>query len=165
VHFVRNPDADTLLQTTVRHRAARLYCIPAVWSRVLEHGVGRLDLSCLEEADTGTSATPPELLRAIKDALPHTKTRVFYGSTEAGPGVQLGDADLFRKPGTVGIAQPGVEVRLADGGEVVMRSPFLMDGYCDDLAATAQALRDGWYHTGDLGAFDHEGYLSIIGRA
>ncbi len=58
--------------------------------------------SSLDEADTGTSATPPELLHAIKDALPHTRTRVFYGSTEAGPGVQLGDADLFRKPGSVG---------------------------------------------------------------
>src|SRR5207249_6207475 len=68
-------------------------------------------------------------------------------------------------PGTVGIAQPGVDVRLADDGEVVMRSPFLMDGYFDDPAATAQALRDGWYHTGDLGTFDDEGYLSIVGRA
>jgi len=165
VHFVRTPDAETLLRTTARHRAARLYCIPAVWSRILEHEVGAFDLTTLEEADTGTSATPPELLRAIKDALPHTRTRVFYGSTEAGPGVQLGDADLFRKPGTVGIAQPGVDVRLADDGEVVMRSPFLMDGYFDDPAATAQALRDGWYHTGDLGTFDDEGYLSIVGRA
>ena len=165
VHFVRTPDAETLLHTTARHRAARLYCIPAVWSRILELGVGKVDLSSLEEADTGTSATPPELLRAIKDALPNTRTRVFYGSTEAGPGVQLGDADLFRKPGSVGIAQPGVDVRLTDSGEVVMRSPFLMDGYFDDTPATTRALRDGWYHTGDLGAFDEEGYLSIVGRA
>jgi acyl-CoA synthetase (AMP-forming)/AMP-acid ligase II len=165
VHFVRTPDAETLLRTAEQHRAARLYCIPAVWSRLLEHGVDRYDLAALEEADTGTSATPPELLRAVKDALPGTRTRVFYGSTEAGPGVQLGDADLFRKPGSVGVAQPGVEVRLAPDGEVVMRSPFLMDGYFDDPAATSEALRDGWYHTGDLGALDEDGYLSIVGRA
>lgn len=164
VHFVRTPDAATLLETTARHRASRLYCIPAVWSRILEHGVGGYDLSSLEEADTGTSATPPELLRAIKDSLPHTRTRVFYGSTEAGPGVQLGDADLARKPGSVGVAQPGVEVKVTKTGEVAMRSPFLMDGYFDDDATTADVLRDGWYHTGDLGAFDDEGFLAIVGR-
>jgi acyl-CoA synthetase (AMP-forming)/AMP-acid ligase II len=165
VHFVPAPDAETLLRTAARHHASRLYCIPAVWARILEHGVGGYDLSALVEADTGTSATPPELLRAIKDALPHTATRVFYGSTEAGPGVQLGDVDLFRKPGSVGVPQPAVDVRLEDDGEVCMRSPFLMDGYFDDPEATAAALRDGWYHTGDLGAIDGDGYLSIVGRA
>ena len=165
VHFVRVPDAATLLDTVQRHRASRLYCIPAVWARILDHGIDQHDLSSLTEADTGTSATPPELLHAIKAALPHTVTRVFYGSTEAGPGVQLPDADLARKPGSVGVAQPGVEVQLAETGEVIMRSPFLMDGYFENPEATAEALRDGWYYTGDLGAFDDEGYLSIVGRA
>jgi acyl-CoA synthetase (AMP-forming)/AMP-acid ligase II len=165
VHFVRVPDAPTLLETASRHRAGRLYCIPAVWGRVLEHGVGAYDLSALTEADTGTSATPPELLGAIKAALPQTVTRVFYGSTEAGPSLALADVDLFRKPGSVGIAQPGVEAQLDDHGEVCVRSPFLMDGYFDDPEATREALAGGWYHTGDLGALDEEGYLSIVGRA
>jgi acyl-CoA synthetase (AMP-forming)/AMP-acid ligase II len=165
VHFVRVPDAATLLETAARHRAARLYCIPAVWGRVLEHGVGGYDLSALVEADTGTSATPPELLAAIKDALPHTVTRVFYGSTEAGPTLALADVDLARKPGSVGVAQPGVEVRLDERGEVCARSPFLMDGYFDDPGATAEALADGWYHTGDLGVLDADGYVTIVGRA
>jgi acyl-CoA synthetase (AMP-forming)/AMP-acid ligase II len=165
VHFVHTADAETLLTVASRTRAARMYCIPAVWARVLEHGVGRYDLSALREADTGTSATPPELLRAIKDALPHTVTRVFYGSTEAGPGVQLDDPDLFRKPGSVGLPQPGVDVRITEEGEVCMRSPFLMDGYFDAPDATAEVLRDGWYHTGDLGVLDDEGYLAITGRA
>jgi fatty-acyl-CoA synthase len=165
VHFVRLPDARTLLQTTARHRAARLYCIPAVWGRILEHGVDGYDLTELAEADTGTSATPPELLAAIKHALPDTTTRVFYGSTEAGPSLSLGDRDLFRKPGSVGVAQPSVEVRIDERGEVCVRSPFLMDGYFDDPDATAEALVGGWYHTGDLGVLDDEGYVSIVGRA
>ncbi len=164
VHFVATPDAATLLAETERHRASRLDCIPAVWARILEHGVDGYDLSALREADTGTSATPVQLLRALHDALPHTVTRVFYGSTEAGPGVQLGPDDLFRKPGSVGVPQPGVEMRLIDG-EVCLRSSFLMDGYFDNPQATAEALRDGWYHTGDLGAIDGDGYLSIVGRA
>jgi acyl-CoA synthetase (AMP-forming)/AMP-acid ligase II len=165
VHFVRTPDAETLLDTTQRHRAGRLYCIPAVWSRILDHGVDAYDLSTLVEADTGTSATPPELLSRLKEALPNTVTRVFYGSTEAGAGLQLSDADLMRKPGSVGLAAPGVEVRLGDDGEVFMHSPFLMDGYFDDDWATSLVLIDGWYHTGDLGARDEEGYFSIVGRA
>jgi len=165
VHFVPSPDAPTLLETADRHRAARLYCIPAVWGRILEHGVSDYDLSALIEADTGTSATPPELLAAIKDALPHTVTRVFYGSTEAGPSLALGDRDLFRKPGSVGVAQPGVDVRVDEHGELWVHSSFLMDGYFDNSDATRDALVDGWYRTGDLGVLDDEGYVSIVGRA
>jgi len=164
IHFVRTPDAETLLGTVERRGATRIYLIPAVWARVLEHGVKAYDVSSLAEADTGTSATPPELIAAVRDALPHTVTRVFYGSTEAGPGTVLAHADLARKPGSVGLPQPGVDVRL-EGGEVCIKSDLLMDGYFDQPDATAEALRDGWYHTGDLGSLDDEGYLSIVGRA
>jgi fatty-acyl-CoA synthase len=164
VHF-SSADPAVLLATAERHRAGRLYAIPAVWARILEHGVAGYDLSALREADTGTSATPPELVAAIHDALPHTVTRIFYGSTEAGPATILPHGDVAAKPGGVGRPQPGCEVRLSDAGEVCVRNPFLMDGYFDDPDATAEALRDGWYHTGDLGAFDADGYLSIVGRA
>jgi fatty-acyl-CoA synthase len=76
----------------------------------------------------------------------------------------LAHVDLARKPGSVGLPQPGVDVRIVDG-EVCITSELLMDGYFDQPDATAEALRDGWYHTGDLGSFDEEGYLSIVGRA
>jgi acyl-CoA synthetase (AMP-forming)/AMP-acid ligase II len=164
VHF-SSADPAALLDTAQRHHAGRMYAIPAVWARILELGVDRYDLSSLREADTGTSATPPELIAAIRDALPHTVTRIFYGSTEAGPATILAHAHLAAQPGGVGRPQPGCEVRLSETGEVCVRSPFLMDGYFDNPEATADALRDGWYHTGDLGAFDAEGYLSIVGRA
>lgn len=164
VHLATTADADTLLSTVERRRATRLYCIPAVWARVLDHGIGGYDLSSLREVDTGTSATPPELVAALRDAFPGTVTRIFYGSTEAGPATVLPHADLARKPGSVGIPQPTVSVKL-DGGEVCVRSEFLMDGYFEQPDATASALRDGWYHTGDLGVLDDEGYLSIVGRA
>ncbi len=164
IHFVGTPDAETLLRAVERRRATRIYLIPAVWSRVLDHGVKAYDVSSLAEADTGTSATPPELIAAVRDALPSTVTRVFYGSTEAGPGTVLAHADLARKPGSVGLPQPGVDVRLEDG-EVCIKSELLMDGYFDQPDVTAEALRGGWYHTGDLGSLDDEGYLSIVGRA
>src|SRR5581483_3446452 len=114
VHMVTTIDAHHLLATAERRRASRLYCIPAVWNRVLEHDQSAYDLSTVREADTGTSATPPELLAAIKDAFPGTITRVYYGSTEAGPASLLGDSDLARKPGSVGLPPPGVSIRLTD---------------------------------------------------
>jgi fatty-acyl-CoA synthase len=165
VHFVTRPDADELVNTVERHRATRLYLIPAVWARVLEHEPSGHDLSSLREASTGTSATPPELVHAIRDAFPDTFTNIIYGSTEAGTGTVLGRYDVLRKPGSVGLAAPGVLVRLSGDGEVCLKSEFLMDGYFEQPEATAEALRDGWYHTGDLGALDEEGYLSIVGRA
>jgi len=165
LHFVTTADPDDLLRTVARHRASRLYLIPAVWNRVLEADPSRYDLSCLRDADTGTSATPPELVHAIRAALPHTTTRIVYGSTEAGPGTLLLPGDVLRKPGSVGRAAPGVTMRLSDTGEVCVTSEYLMDGYFEQPDESAEAIRDGWYHTGDLGSLDDEGYLSIVGRA
>jgi acyl-CoA synthetase (AMP-forming)/AMP-acid ligase II len=91
-------------------------------------------------------------------------TRIYYGSTEVGSATTLPDADVLRKPGSVGPATPGVDLELTAAGEIRVRSAYLMDGYFDDDEATSAALRDGWFHTGDLGVLDDEGYLSIVGR-
>ncbi len=168
IAFVGSADAGPLLDAVQSRRASRIYLIPAVWDRLLselKEARDKPDLSSLREADTGTSATPPELLASIREALPETVTRVMYGSTEAGPGTTLPPDDIQRKPGSVGLPSFAVELRLTDDGEVCVRSEFLMDGYFEDPEATSAALRDGWYHTGDLGVIDDEGYLQIVGRA
>jgi len=164
ITFVESATADALLDAIQRRRANRFYGIPAVWARILESDLDRYDLSSLCEADTGTSATPPELIAELKERLPHTATRIYYGSTECGAGTALPDADVLRKPGSVGPPAPGVDLRLSDAGEVCVRSAYLMDGYFEDPDASAGALENGWYRTGDLGALDEEGYLSITGR-
>jgi len=164
IAFVEQASAEAILDAAARHRSNRIYCIPLVWNRILALDTSRWDLSHLRECDTGTSATPIELIRALKERLPGTKTRIYYGSTEVGSATSLDDADVLRKPGSVGPPSLGVDVELTDEGEIRCRSAFMMDGYFDAPEATADALRDGWYHTGDLGAFDDEGYLKVVGR-
>jgi long-chain acyl-CoA synthetase len=86
-----------------------------------------------------------------------------YGMTEASPVVAVSNLQSRRK-GTVGRPLADVEVRIADDCEVLVRGPNVMLGYWQDDAATADAIRDGWLHTGDLGQVDADGYLSIHGR-
>ena len=86
-----------------------------------------------------------------------------YGLTETSPVISTG-TPTHRKAGSVGLPLPGVEVRVAGDGEVLSRGPHIMQGYYDNRDATGQAIRDGWFHTGDLGRLDDEGYLFITGR-
>ena len=86
-----------------------------------------------------------------------------YGQTEASPVISTSSAPENRR-GAVGRPLPGTEVRIADDGEVLTRGPHVMLGYWRDAAATAQALRDGWLYTGDLGQIDDDGFLRITGR-
>jgi len=164
IAFVEAARAEEILSAVERRRANRLYCIPAVWARILETPADRFDTSSLREVDTGTSATPIELVRALKQRFPGTATRIYYGSTECGSATTLGDADVLRKPGSVGLPAPMVELRLAEAGEICVKSPYLFDGYFEAPEATDRALRDGWFHTGDVGERDDEGHLTVVGR-
>ncbi len=86
-----------------------------------------------------------------------------YGLTEAAPVVSVNLLTRV-KLRTVGPPLKHVEVRIADDGEVLVRGPLLMDGYWKQPKHTAEVLRDGWLHTGDIGVIDHDGFLQITDR-
>jgi acyl-CoA synthetase (AMP-forming)/AMP-acid ligase II len=168
VVFVDTAEAATICDAVRRHRAERINCIPAVWRRLLDY-VGSSegdvqDLSSIRWADTGTSATPPPLLRTIVDTLPQARVRIFYGATESGVVASLEHADLFRKPNSCGVPGSNADVRIDSNGELCVQGPLLADGYFGNRPATEDAFVDGWYRTGDMAEVDDEGYLTIVGR-
>lgn len=162
-HACERFDGAALASVASKRRPSAMYCIPALWDRVLEAARDD-DLASVLHADTGTSAAPPELLTRIKERIPHATTSVLYGSSEGGHHSTLFDHEIAGHPGSVGRAAPPGVIRIDGSGEILYRSPTVMTGYLNRPGETREVLRDGWYHTGDLGVMDERGFLYITGR-
>ncbi len=102
---------------------------------------------------------------SIEQALRAAGLPIFpgYGLTESSPVLSFNSTSRS-KPGTAGMVLPGVEIKIAPDGEVLARGPNIMCGYWNNPEATAEAITDGWLHTGDLGTLDADGFLTITGR-
>jgi fatty-acyl-CoA synthase len=169
-------DPERLLHAVARERATVVPVYPAMLRQLaaVEH-LERFDLSSWRLLVTGGEPVPIPVLSRIYERYPHVGLVNNYGSTEGGPITTFLPAqDKLRKIGSVGKPSFGVEIRIAaeDGqglapnevGEVLVRSPFVCRGYWNQPELTAASLRDGWWHTGDLGWQDEEGFLWISGR-
>lgn len=117
---------------------------------------GKIEYCC-----SGGAPLPPHLAKFFNDR--GVLLVQGYGLTETSPVITM-NTHLEYKHDTVGKALPNVEVKIADDGEIVTRGPNVMIGYWERPQETAEALRDGWFHTGDVGCIDEAGYLKITGR-
>lgn len=166
---------DALLELLVRERITRLPAGPTVFIGLLAHeAFAATDFSALRTAYSGSAPLPEETLRRWQAA---TGTPILegFGQTEAGP-VLTYVREGALKPGSVGPVLPLTELQIVDVetgtkvlgageiGEIRARGPQIMSGYRNRPKETAEALRDGWLYTGDIGEFDAQGFFTIRDR-
>jgi HIP---CoA ligase len=158
-------DVAQVLDLVEREKVTVLPGPPTLYHSMLSAGA-RPGLSSLRLAVTGAADIPVELIRRIRSDLPFRAIFTGYGLTEAGTVTLSRPGDSFEAIATtVGTPCDGYEVRIAEDGEVLVRGECVMKGYLDDPAATTEAIdAEGWLHTGDLGSFDADGRLRIVGR-
>jgi len=170
-------DVPAVLDLVQREGITVLPGAPTIYQSILDFpDRDAYDLSTLRLAVTGAADIPVELIRRVAEELPFEVIRTGYGLTEAGTVTgSRADDDFAHIATTVGVAWPGFDVRCVDTdnrevptgepGEVCVRGETVMRGYLDDPEATADAFdAEGYLHTGDLGVFDADGYLRIVGR-
>src|SRR5207253_2731811 len=168
--ILRGPDPAALLATIEEESVTKLFCPPTVWISLLRHpDFDTRDLSSLRKGYYGASPMPVEVLRELRRRLPDVRFWNFYGQTEMAPlATILRPHEQVQHAGSAGRAALNVETRVVDDednelppgevGEIVHRSPQATLGYYLDEEKTAQSFRNGWFHSGDLGVMDKEGY-------
>ena len=170
------PDPAALLRTIESERVSKLFAPPTVWIALLRAPeFDSADLSSLRKGYYGASAMPVEILHEMQRRLPDVRLWNFYGQTEMAPlATILGPDEQLSHAGTAGRNALNVETVIVDDtdrvlppgevGEIVHRSPHATLGYYRDDAKTAEAFRNGWFHSGDLGVMDEAGRLSVVDR-
>jgi len=165
-----------IMETIEKHGASQLFAPPTVWIALLRHpDFDQYQLDTLEKCYYGAAIMPREILKELAERLPNARFWNFYGQTEVAPlATALQPEDQLRKLGSAGKATLNVETKVVDEydvelprgeiGEIVHRTPHAMLGYLNDPEKTAEAFKNGWFHSGDLGIMDEEGYITIVDR-
>ncbi len=169
-------EIETLLKTIARKRPTFFPGVPTLFNALLHYPkLERYDLSCIENCISGGAGLPLPVRVGFENL---TGGRLFegYGLSEASPVVTCNPITGLGKPGSIGLPLPGteivirslddrdIEVPLGEKGEICLKGPQVMAGYWQRPEATAETLRHGWLHTGDVGFMDADGYTYLIDR-
>ncbi|TXL63861.1 AMP-binding protein [Zeimonas arvi] len=166
-------NGPAVLETLVKHRVNTLCAPPTVWRMLIQEDLKRWPVPLRELISAGEPLNP-EVIEQVRAAWGIT-IRDGYGQTETT--AQIGNPPGAKlKPGSMGRPLPGYRIALldpdgkpGDEGEICIdlshRPVALMNGYADDADKTAEVMRDGYYHTGDVGQRDTDGYITYVGRA
>jgi long-chain acyl-CoA synthetase len=167
-------DPGEALATMQRDRVTHFYGVPTMFGALLHHPEReRFDSSSLRTCITGGASMPVEVLRGFEQAFGAIVLE-GYGLSETSPVASSNHPEMERKPGSIGTPLEGVEMRVVDEdglevaqgevGEIVIRGHNVMKGYWQRPDATAEAMRGGWFHSGDMARTDEDGYFYIVDR-
>ncbi len=171
-----SPAPESVIPKIAKHGVTALFAPPTVWISLMRSPLfEQFDLGSLAKCYYGASIMPVAVLQEMQRRLPRVRFWNFYGQTEIAPtATVLGPEDQIRKAGSAGRPVLNVETRIVDDaghplpagvmGEIVHRSPQLLSGYFRDEGRTAEAFAGGWFHSGDLGVMDDEGFLTVVDR-
>jgi len=165
---------QAVISAIATHSVTIFPCVPAMLGALLKAADAvEVDFSSLRLCASGGAPLPVAVMEAFEERF-GVIVLEGDGPTECGPITSVNVPHKPRKPGTVGLPLPGVEIRAVDDddepvptgevGELVVRGENVMVGYLNQPEATTEAMRGGWFHTGDLGTIDEDGYISIVDR-
>jgi long-chain acyl-CoA synthetase len=172
--FIPRFDPGKALQIIERDRVTIFAGVPTMYNAMLNHpDRDKVDVSCLRLCASGGAAMPGETLRGFEEAF-RCKILEGYGLSETSPVASFNHPDKERKIGSIGTPIEGVEMKVVDEqdndlptgevGEIVIRGHNIMKGYWRREEATEEAMRGGWFHTGDMAKVDEDGYFFIVDR-
>jgi long-chain acyl-CoA synthetase len=167
-------DPGKALEIIARDRVTVFEGVPTMYNAMLHYpDASSFDTSTLQVCASGGAAMPVEVMHGFEEKF-GCKVLEGYGLSETSPVASFNHPDRERKAGSIGTPIEGVEMKLVDDdghdvpaggvGEIVIRGHNVMKGYWNRPDATAEAIRDGWFHTGDMARIDEDGYFFIVDR-